>query len=462
MKTVYDLSVTSRRMEIGRAFSPRHLFLGGVPGVWYDPSDLGTLFQDTAASVPASAPGHPVGRIKDKSGNGIDALQSVAAARPILARVPVGGARNIARHSAADIFWKAEGTHPPTVLLQQSHLGHSCAAISFAAGTPAGFSVSRADRAIAGVMHPITPGVTYAMSSVISLSRQLTGGEQVRVYQTGSAAANHLDLNAGNTAALVNAWLRVNHPVETATGVPGSAYPVVFVSQALGAQPLTVYIRDIQIEVGASATAYQRTTTIHDVTQEGLRDCWYLSFDGVDDRLETPVIMPNTDKALLICAQHKGRDTSGAILAEFGPAGVASSTGSFSLAAPDVIIPGADYRFDLRGDGSAGGTGWSLSPFTAPSRNILEAAFDIGGAGRGEQVVPLVDGAPATMTAVGSASAGSGSFGNHPLYLGRRSTGTHPFSGGLFGLVLRFGPAPDPTQIARLRHFLSSKAGFGI
>jgi hypothetical protein len=461
MKTVYDLSVTSRRMEIGRAFSPRHLFLGGVPGVWYDPSAPGTLFQDAAASVPASAPGHPVGRIKDKSGNGIDALQSVAAARPILARVPVGGARNIARHSTADIFWKAEGTHPPTVLLQQSHLGHSCAAISFAAGTPAGFSTSRGDRAIAGVMHPITPGVTYAMSSMISLSRQLTGGEQVTVYQTGSAAANHLYLGAGNTAALVNAWLRIDHPV-TVAGTTGTNYPVIFASQALGAQPLTVYIRNIQIEVGAAATAYQRTTTIHDVTQEGLRDCWYLSFDGVDDRLETSVIAPNTDKALLLCAQSKGRDTSGAILAEFGPAGVASSTGSFSLAAPNVIAPGANYRFDLRGDGPIGGTGWSLSPFAAPSRNILEAAFDIGGAGRSEEVQPLVDSNPATMTAVGSASAGSGSFGNHPLYLGRRSTGTHPFSCGLFGLVLRFGPAPDPTQIARLRHFLSSKAGFSI
>jgi hypothetical protein len=152
MKLVHDFSMSSRPMTIGRPFSPRHLFLGGVIGVWYDPSDHATLFQDVSGTLSATLPGQPVGRVHDKSGNGIHALQVVAAARPILARVPTGGVRNIARYSDADTHWSAAGSSPPTVLLEQSHLGHSCAAITFAAGTPAGFSVSRAHRAIAGVL----------------------------------------------------------------------------------------------------------------------------------------------------------------------------------------------------------------------------------------------------------------------------------------------------------------------
>lgn len=57
------------------AFSPltglssmvRSLFSAGEPGVWLDPSDLSTLFQDAAGTVPVTAVGQPVGLILDKS-----------------------------------------------------------------------------------------------------------------------------------------------------------------------------------------------------------------------------------------------------------------------------------------------------------------------------------------------------------------------------------------------------------
>lgn len=64
------------------AFSPASLFAGGEQGGWYDPSDLSTLFQDAAGTVPVVADGDPVGRINDKSGNGFRLAQGTAAARP--------------------------------------------------------------------------------------------------------------------------------------------------------------------------------------------------------------------------------------------------------------------------------------------------------------------------------------------------------------------------------------------
>ena len=45
------------------------LFDDGEQGVWFDPSDLGTMSQDMAGEVPVTAPGQPVGMILDKSGN---------------------------------------------------------------------------------------------------------------------------------------------------------------------------------------------------------------------------------------------------------------------------------------------------------------------------------------------------------------------------------------------------------
>ena len=49
-------------------FSPASLFADGVIGVWYDPSDIDTLFQDSAGTTPVTtASGQPVGLMFDKS-----------------------------------------------------------------------------------------------------------------------------------------------------------------------------------------------------------------------------------------------------------------------------------------------------------------------------------------------------------------------------------------------------------
>lgn len=58
------------------------LFASGEQGGWYDPSDLSTMFQDTAGTIPVTAAGQLVARINDKSGNGNHLLQATSAQRP--------------------------------------------------------------------------------------------------------------------------------------------------------------------------------------------------------------------------------------------------------------------------------------------------------------------------------------------------------------------------------------------
>ena len=47
-------------------FSPLSLFQAGEQGAWYDPSDLSTLFQDSAGTTPVTAVEQPVGLMLDK------------------------------------------------------------------------------------------------------------------------------------------------------------------------------------------------------------------------------------------------------------------------------------------------------------------------------------------------------------------------------------------------------------
>ena len=72
-----------------RGFDPAALFAGGAGGIWIDPSDPRTMFEDAAGTIPAAVDG-PVGRIADKSGRGNHATQSLAASRPTLRRDPDG------------------------------------------------------------------------------------------------------------------------------------------------------------------------------------------------------------------------------------------------------------------------------------------------------------------------------------------------------------------------------------
>lgn len=68
----------------GNFFSPASLFVNGEQGAWYDPSDLTTLFQDSAGTTPVTAVEQPVGRMLDKSGRGNHATQSTSTSRPVL------------------------------------------------------------------------------------------------------------------------------------------------------------------------------------------------------------------------------------------------------------------------------------------------------------------------------------------------------------------------------------------
>lgn len=93
-----------------RGFNPASLVTGSTAMAWYDPSDLSTLFQDDAATVPVTASGQAVAVMRDKSGNGNHARQTVAVSRPIYTES--GGRRYLAFDGSNDFM--VTGTITPS------------------------------------------------------------------------------------------------------------------------------------------------------------------------------------------------------------------------------------------------------------------------------------------------------------------------------------------------------------
>lgn len=58
------------------------IFRSGELGIWYDPSDLSTMFKDVAGNQPVTKSGDSVALLRDKSGNGYNATQSILSNRP--------------------------------------------------------------------------------------------------------------------------------------------------------------------------------------------------------------------------------------------------------------------------------------------------------------------------------------------------------------------------------------------
>lgn len=63
------------------------LFDAGIRGIWFDPNDMSTMFQDAAATIPVTAIGQTVGCIKCKRGDKAW-VQATASKQPLLQHDP--------------------------------------------------------------------------------------------------------------------------------------------------------------------------------------------------------------------------------------------------------------------------------------------------------------------------------------------------------------------------------------
>ena len=141
--------------------------------------------------------------------------------------------------------------------------------------------------------------------------------------------------------------------------------------------------------------------------------------------------MADTFSTLIVTSADA--DTARAIAAAFGPGGTAS--------------PGAAYGLAARATISVNPT--APATLAAPITTVLACQIVFA-----TDTISLRTNANSYFSS--SADLGPGSFGNYPLYIGRRGGSSFPFSGRLYSLIVR-GAQSNSTQIENAENYINSK-----
>ena len=218
----------------------------------------------------------------------------------------------------------------------------------------------------------------------------------------------------------------------------------------------SVLIWGAQLELGSTASAYQRTTTQYDVTEAGVASTSYLAFDGVDDGMVTGTITPGVDKAQVFAGVRKLSDAANIIVELSSSTG--TNPGSFIFNTGTSTGAGPNYAAASRGSATflANQYAVSAASFTAPITNTVTSQHDISG----DLSAMRVNGAASGTN--GTGDQGTGNYLAYPLYLGRRGGTTLPFKGNVYSLITRFGANLDAGVITNTETWVAGKTGISL
>ena len=243
----------SRLVNAGSAFTPRSI--AGL-ALWLDASDPSVLFQDAAATTPATATSDPVGAWLDKSGNARHATQSTAGSRPTISATTQNGRKALAfdgsngwmrtertTYAARSVFtvFRRTGTAPlySSPFGKQSNVaaGYGGSSYQVAYGNEGGWSV--VDSSTQKLWYT-SNGSPHKLSAVYmrGVAMPLAAAQS---YQTGIAAApNTTDAELLYAEAATDtdgnqAWFLGTEPFATTRKYPANILEVLIYNRALTA-----------------------------------------------------------------------------------------------------------------------------------------------------------------------------------------------------------------------------------
>ena len=222
----------------------KKLFANGEQGFFYDPSDMGTMYQDAAGTVPVTAVGQPVGLVLDKRKGSVTGINLHTPTTPMNATTyPAIGTR-----SGLDITVSQEVSGYASVSLGMPTVVGKTYLLELIAPDVAGFWVLVSDNSSSDSANRRT-AISTAPGSKINT--------KITFIFTASAAVTYIHLNRGTSVTS----------------------PATF--------------KDVSVKEVVGNHAYQTTSASRPILrQNATTGAYYLEFDGTDDFLQTAVSLP--------------------------------------------------------------------------------------------------------------------------------------------------------------------------
>lgn len=268
------------------------------------------MFQDSAGSLPAVLAGQPVGLVKRMVGN-TDVLQATTLSKPTLARWPKGGARSIfyfndfAQLAVGELAAGVNDARGLMITGSQSGIIVSVAGRGVIggkpyldlryAGTPSNSSVVFFNLS-SGNSNTVTlptpqPAATVISGAVQLLAGALPAADLVRTfcnfYEAGGASVN----GTATILPVTNQLSSFAHSVLIPAGVERVQNRGLYLRLEAGkpAFDFTLRVVGMQVEYGSTASGFQLTRGLNDITEAEVEDCWHLYNDGGDS---LPIVLP--------------------------------------------------------------------------------------------------------------------------------------------------------------------------
>lgn len=201
----------------------------------------------------ASAAGRwPSAGAYEMVGSGVLRYEHDPATRDPLGALIEGARTNLMIGSDGRRGFSPLGTSPPATAIT-THLGKGCAAVTFPASSIEGWNVARAAYPYQTYPFPNT----YSWSYKLATNRPLVPGEKFSVLLNGSFATAGLTFTSADN---LSSWVSrsVAGIANNNLGANTNLYPAITYAVTLG-DPLTVYITDMQMELGPGPSSYVPT-----------------------------------------------------------------------------------------------------------------------------------------------------------------------------------------------------------
>lgn len=463
------------------------LWRNGEQGVRFEASDLSTMFQDAAGTLPVYAPGS--GQIDPPVGLWLD--KRVGAVRG--PNVVINGT-----FDSDTLDWsKGEGWSISGGALRKAagsgtvyvNATQACLVVGrWYEVTLSVLSISADSAGVSGASFSAVPGssrlrsspgtirfIGQATSNLLYVSARQDAAAEIDVVSAREIAGNHAYQTTTTSRPTLSARYNQLTGTESLATQSVTVVATTYVLKTAGPGSVTLsgaasgtYMAGRRI---ITCTAGVLTLTVSDsVTQADLRQAnagvglpeyqrvldantyntvgfpLYLRFDGVDDWMQTASIdFSGSDKILFAAAVRKESDASVGVICELSVEKNAN-TGVVALLAPGTNGL-ATFVWASKGTVEALVTATGMpSPISA----VLVGLGDISG-----KISRLrVNG---SIIANNAGNQGTGNYGNYALYIGRRSGASLPVKGRIYGLLSRGGELVESLS-PKVEKYLNSKA----